>query len=64
MESVEEHTRNTFEVKKTIKVMPQGGKNAEKTGRVITIRSEHNGIGQDIVAFDFLQTKGLRYQGY
>lgn len=65
MEGEEEYARDTFEVKRVIKLM-QSTK-GEPVQKVITLRSSLNieqNSGAHIVAYEWIQTKGMRYSGY
>ena len=58
--------RDSFEVKRVIKMM-QSANEGKKASKVITLKSTLN-IGQEkgahIVAYEWIQTKGMRYTGY
>ena len=63
---VEGYRRERFEVKRARVVVQSGGINDHQGNRMLTVKSEHviyNGESQ-IVAYEFITSKGLRYQNY
>ena len=67
MESEGEHARSSFDVKKSIKMMQSAAKDTNSVQKVITLRSDmliDQSRGAHIVAYEWIQTKGMRYTGY
>jgi hypothetical protein len=67
MESEVEHARSSFDVKKSIKIIQNAAKDTNTVQRVITLRSDipiDQTRGAHVVAYEWIQTKGMRYSGY
>ena len=70
MEAEKDYTRDTYDVKRVVKMMQGGGiaKSGDQIQKVITLRStlniDQSHYGAQIVAYEWIQTKGLRYSGY